>query len=213
VYVREILETESNHDKVSNNNNNNYSSLSLAFSDGSFNDHNTSSSSLPPTTGKLLAFEQDNIILLDTMEKRIKILPAETIKLISLPPSALSDFAIRPSLVWKIHKDNQINSSIPSSASHDNVEVLLSYLTRDMNWNADYIAVLDKNESNLSIQGWITLDNQAGIAFRNFALKLVAGDVNLESPELYPSQYSYDEERAEMGLPAPTHRGRSIHCI
>ena len=73
-----------------------------------------------------------------------------------------------------------------------------------MDWNADYIAVLDKNESNLSIQGWITLDNQAGIAFRNFALKLVAGDVNLESPELYPSQYSYDEERAEMGLPAPS---------
>jgi hypothetical protein len=204
VYVREILETESNHDEVSNNNNNNYSSLSLAFSDGSFDDHNTSSSSLPPTTGKLLAFEQDNIILLDTMEKRIKILPAETIKLISLPSSALSEFAIRPSLVWKIHKDNQINSSIPSSASHDNVEALLSYLTRGINWNADYIAVLDKNESNLSIQGWITLDNQAGIAFRNFALKLVAGDVNLESPELYPSQYSYDEERAEMGLPAPS---------
>jgi hypothetical protein len=203
VYVREILETESNHDKVSNNNNN-YSSLSLAFSDGSFDDHNTSSSSLPPTTGKLLAFEQDNIILLDTMEKRIKILPAENIKLISLPSSALSEFAIRPSLVWKIHKDNQINSSIPSSASHDNVEALLSYLTRGINWNADYIAVLDKNESNLSIQGWITLDNQAGIAFRNFALKLVAGDVNLESPELYPSQYSYDEERAEMGLPAPS---------
>lgn len=187
VYVGEILETDSNHDKVSNNNNNNYSSLSLAFSDGSFDGHNTSSSSLPSTTGKLLAFEQDNIILLDTMEKRIKILPAETIKLISLPSSALSEFAIRPSLVWKIHKDNQINSSIPSSASHDNVEALLSYLTRGINWNADYIAVLDKNESNLSIQGWITLDNQAGIAFRNFALKLVAGDVNLESPELYPS--------------------------
>ena len=199
VYVGEILETESNHDKVSN-----YSSLSLAFSDGSFDDHNTSSSSLPPTTGKLLAFEQDNIILLDTMKKRIKILPAETIKLISLPSSALSEFAIRPSLVWKIHKDNQINSSIPSSASHNNVEALLSYLTRGINWNADYIAVLDKNESNLSIQGWITLDNQAGIAFRNFALKLVAGDVNLESPELYPLQYSYDEERAEMGLPAPS---------
>ena len=123
VYVGEILETDSNHDKVSNNNN--YSSLSLAFSDGSFDDHNTSSSSLPSTTGKLLAFEQDNIILLDTMEKRIKILPTETIKLI--PSSALSEFAIRPSLVWKIHKDNQINSSIPSSASHDNVEALLSY--------------------------------------------------------------------------------------
>lgn len=209
IYVGEILETESDQDKVSGANHNNYSSsLSLALSDASFDDHNTSSSSssspLSPITGKLLAFEENNIILLDTMEKQIKVLPAESIKLISLPTSALSEFVIKPSLVWKIHNDNQINSSMPTFASHDNVEALLSYLTRGINWNADYIGILDKDESNLSIQGWITLDNQAGIAFKNFALKLVAGDVNLESSELYPSQYRYDEESAEMAVPAPS---------
>ena len=209
IYVGEILETESDQDKVSGVNHNNYSSLSLALSDASFDDHNISSSSsssspLSPITGKLLAFEENNIILLDTMEKQIKVLPAETIKLISLPTSALSEFVIKPSLVWKIHKDNQINSSMRTFASHDNVEALLSYLTRGINWNADYIAILDNDESNLSIQGWITLDNQAGIAFKNFALKLVAGDVNLESSELYPSQYRYDEESAEMAVPAPS---------
>jgi hypothetical protein len=212
IYVGEILEIESDQDKVSGANHNNYSSsLSLALSDASLDDHNTSSSSsssssspLSPITGKLLAFEENNIILLDTMEKQIKVLPAETIKLISLPTSALSEFVIKPSLVWKIRNDNQINSSMPTFASHDNVEALLSYLTRGINWNADYIAILDKDESNLSIQGWITLDNQAGIAFKNFALKLVAGDVNLESSELYPSQYRYDEDSAEMAVPAPS---------
>ena len=211
IYIGEILETESDQDKVSGVDHNNYSSsLSLALSDASFDDHNTSSSSssssspLSPITGKLLAFEENNIILLDTMEKQIKVLPAETIKLISLPTSALSEFVIKPSLVLKILNDNQINSSMPTFASHDNVEALLSYLTRGINWNADYIAILDKDESNLSIQGWITLDNQAGIAFKNFALKLVAGDVNLESSELYPSQYRYDEDSAEMAVPAPS---------
>ena len=208
INVGEILETESDQDKVSGVNHYNYSSsLSLALSNASFDDHNTSSSSsspLSPITGRLLAFEENNIILLDTIEKQIKVLPAETIKLISLPTSALSEFVIKPSLVLKILNDNQINSSMPTFASHDNVEALLSYLTRGINWNADYIAILDKDESNLSIQGWITLDNQAGIAFKNFALKLVAGDVNLESSELYPSQYRYDEDSAEMAVPAPS---------
>lgn len=203
VYVGNILETGSTQDNKSNSNNNNYASSSpLAFSDGLFDDNNTSPL-LPSITGKLLAFEQNNIIILDTTEKQIKILPAETIKFISSPSSILSEFVIKPSLIWKIHNDNQVNSSMSAAMSHDNVEALLSYLTRGINWNADYIGVLDKNESNLSIQGWITLDNQAGIDFRNFTLKLAAGDVNLESPELYPS-HEYDEESAEMTFPAPS---------
>jgi hypothetical protein len=202
VYIGNSLETESDQDnKSSNNNNNNYASLSLAFSENSF-DNNTSPL-LSPITGKLLAFEQNNIIILDTKEEQIKIIPAETIKLISSPSSILSEFVIRPSLVWKIQYDNEVNTSM-SAASHNNIEAVLSYLTRGINWNADYIAVLDKNDSNLSIQGWITLDNQAGTDFRNFTLKLIAGDVNLESVELYPSQNRYDEESAGMALPTPS---------
>jgi len=201
VYIGISLETESDQDNKSSNNNNNYASLSLAFSENSF-DNNTSPL-LSPITGKLLAFEQNNIIILDTKEGQIKIIPAETIKLISSPSSILSEFVIRPSLVWKIQYDNEVNTSM-SAASHNNIEAVLSYLTRGINWNADYIAVLDKNDSNLSIQGWITLDNQAGTDFRNFTLKLIAGDVNLESVELYPSQNRYDEESAGMALPTPS---------
>lgn len=201
VYIGISLETESDQDNESSNNNNNYASLSLAFSENSF-DNNTSPL-LSPITGKLLAFEQNNIIILDTKEEQIKIIPAETIKLISSPSSILSEFVIRPSLVWKIQYDNEVNTSM-STASHNNIEAVLSYLTRGINWNVDYIAVLDKNDSNLSIQGWITLDNQAGTDFRNFTLKLIAGDVNLESVELYPSQNKYDEESAGMALPTPS---------
>lgn len=199
VYIGISLETESDQDNKSSNNN--YDSLSLAFSENSF-DNNTSPL-LSPITGKLLAFEQNNIIILDTKEEQIKIIPAETIKLISSPSSILSEFVIKPSLVWKIQYDNEANTSM-SAASHNNIEAVLSYLTRGINWNADYIAVLDKNDSNLSIQGWITLDNQAGTDFRNFTLKLIAGDVNLESVELYPSQNRYDEESAGMALPTPS---------
>lgn len=199
VYIGISLETESDQDNKSSNNN--YDSLSLAFSENSF-DNNTSPL-LSPITGKLLAFEQNSIIILDTKEEQIKIIPAETIKLISSPSSILSEFVIKPSLVWKIQYDNEANTSM-SAASHNNIEAVLSYLTRGINWNADYIAVLDKNDSNLSIQGWITLDNQAGADFRNFTLKLIAGDVNLESVELYPSQNRYDEESARMALPTPS---------
>lgn len=53
-----------------------------------------------------------------------------------------------------------------------------SYLTRGINWKADYIAVLATNEESMDLSGWVTLNNQSGATYRNATLKLVAGDVN-----------------------------------
>jgi hypothetical protein len=57
-------------------------------------------------------------------------------------------------------------------------ELELSYLTGGLSWKADYVAELNSAETQLDLNGWVTLTNQSGTAFRNARLQLVAGDVN-----------------------------------
>lgn len=54
----------------------------------------------------------------------------------------------------------------------------LSYLSGGLSWKADYVAKLDKDEKHLSLNGWVTLNNQSGASYKNAKLQLVAGDVN-----------------------------------
>ena len=53
----------------------------------------------------------------------------------------------------------------------------ISYLTENVSWQADYILTLNNDESKADLDGWVTLVNQSGAAYRNAKLKLVAGDV------------------------------------
>jgi hypothetical protein len=64
----------------------------------------------------------------------------------------------------------------PKSGKQD-VEV--SYQTSGMNWHAEYVAVLNKDDSKLDLNSWVSVDNNSGATFKNAKLKLVAGDVNL----------------------------------
>lgn len=56
-------------------------------------------------------------------------------------------------------------------------EVELSYLTQGMDWRADYVANLAKDDK-LSMAGWVTLNNQSGKTFDQARIQLVAGEVN-----------------------------------
>ena len=62
----------------------------------------------------------------------------------------------------------------------------LSYLTGGLNWKADYVAELSGKEDSLDLNGWVTLTNVSGTAYRNARLQLVAGDVNRVQPERAP---------------------------
>jgi hypothetical protein len=55
--------------------------------------------------------------------------------------------------------------------------VALTYLTGGMRWKADYVATLNKDDSRLDINGWVTLNNTSGTTYKNARLQLVAGDV------------------------------------
>lgn len=80
-------------------------------------------------------------------------------------PSVPGNLIARPTLTWLVK----------SGAPNQRVEV--SYLARGLNWNADYVLVLNEDEKRADLNGWVTLVNQAGSAFKDAELKLVAGDV------------------------------------
>ena len=82
-------------------------------------------------------------------------------------PSIPNNLISQPTLLWSLENRN---------ASAQKVEA--TYLTRGLNWKADYVAVLDSKDKNLDLSGWVTLDNQSGATYQNARLKLVAGDLN-----------------------------------
>ncbi len=80
-------------------------------------------------------------------------------------PEIPENLIAKPTLVWLLE----------SGRSRQQVEV--SYLTRSLNWKADYVLVVDETDTEGDLTGWVTLTNQSGASYENARLKLVAGDV------------------------------------
>src|SRR5208337_2937840 len=73
----------------------------------------------------------------------------------------------KPTLVWLL--DN-------NRAGEQTVEA--SYLTNQVNWNADYVLTVRSDQKAADLNGWVTVINNSGTAFRNAQLQLVAGEVH-----------------------------------
>ena len=82
-------------------------------------------------------------------------------------PKLPENLIAKPTLTWLF--DN-------TSAKLHNLEV--SYLTQNLNWKADYVVVVDKDDKAADISGWVTLDNNSGATYKDARLKLVAGEVH-----------------------------------
>lgn len=91
----------------------------------------------------------------------------------SAVPATLRD---RPTLVVKVQSDKA-----------GEVPVDLSYLTHGLSWAADYVAELSPDEKTVNLNGWVTLTNQSGIAYKDAKLQLVAGEVNQVQPPYVPA--------------------------
>ena len=73
----------------------------------------------------------------------------------------------RPTLLWTLQN---------SGARRHKVEA--SYLASNLSWSADYVLNVGKDETNGDLDGWVTLVNHSGTAFKNAQLQLVAGDLH-----------------------------------
>ena len=90
-------------------------------------------------------------------------LHADHIRFPELPDTLFT----RPTLIWTL--DNR-------GASRHRVEA--AYLAGKLSWNADYVLTVARDDKAGDIDGWVTLTNGSGTAFRNAKLQLVAGEVN-----------------------------------
>src|SRR5262245_6570254 len=88
---------------------------------------------------------------------------ADHIRFPELPGNLFS----RPTLIWTL--DN-------SGGTRHRVEA--SYLAGKLSWNADYVLTVARDDKTADLDGWVTLANGSGTAFRNAKLQLVAGDLN-----------------------------------
>ncbi|HAX61758.1 MAG TPA: hypothetical protein DCX95_04245 [Elusimicrobia bacterium] len=94
---------------------------------------------------------------------KILVNPSGEISLSKLPEGLI----LKPTLSWVL--ENEI-------AGEHKIEV--DYLTNGINWNADYVIVSDKDDKNLDLTGWVTIDNKSGATYKDAKLKLIAGDIH-----------------------------------
>jgi len=96
-------------------------------------------------------------------------MPADSYRFAELPGNLYS----RPTLVWTL--DNK-------GPRAQRVEA--SYLANNVSWKADYILTVGREEKAADLDGWVTLTNASGTAFKNARLQLVAGEIHRTEEQL-----------------------------
>ena len=146
-------------------------------------------------SGTLLSYDGGSIVLQDT--KGASILNRAEVRDIGLGevPGGL---VVKPTLFWRLASDR---------TGSERVEV--SYLTNGINWHAEYVAVVNAQDTGLTMNGWVSLDNQSGASYENAKLKLVAGDVHRVTPPQAPIPMDGMRTKGVMEAAAPqfTERG------
>lgn len=66
-----------------------------------------------------------------------------------------------------------------------------------MNWHAEYVAVLNEDDTKTDLNSWVSVDNNSGTTYSNAKLKLVAGDVNRIQSGRDLAPYAVDVMRTE----------------
>ena len=81
-------------------------------------------------------------------------------------PGIPENLVANPSLIWLIH----------NGAGDQEIEV--TYLTQGIQWRADYVVTLARDDQSMDLAGWVTLNNRSGAQYTDAQLKLVAGEVH-----------------------------------
>ncbi len=93
--------------------------------------------------------------------------PPGVIELPKLPEGLI----VQPTLVWDLAAEAKGATSCE-----------VSYMTQGISWQADYVLVVNQDDTGGDLNGWVTLTNNSGASYPNAKLKLIAGDVAL-APE------------------------------
>ena len=119
-------------------------------------------------SGTLLAYNSGAITLRDS-KGGIKIVQLGNIAEVNFP--SLPDGLItRPTLFWRYQSDYD-----------GKLDCKVGYQTSGLTWSAEYVGILSKNDDNLNLSGWASINNTSGKTYTDATLKLIAGDINRSS--------------------------------
>src|SRR5881394_2326417 len=77
-------------------------------------------------------------------------------------PDIPKNLVATPTLVWDVENGSTGSQTIEAS-----------YLTAGMNWRADYVLLVNADDTKGDLQGWVTLTNASGATFEAARLQLV----------------------------------------
>lgn len=140
-------------------------------------------------SGTLLAFSGGAATLAD-QSGGIKIVSMSNIAHASFPELP-GGMITRPTLFWNY-----------SSTVSGKLNGRVSYQTSGMDWQGEYVGVLDEKDRNLDLTGWASITNNSGKTFTDANLRLIAGDINRAKRD----DVLYKGARTavmEMAAPAP----------
>jgi len=123
--------------------------------------------------GNLLSFDPNQLVLRQFGENGdlVMVQRGDNVKDIefgSLPEGLIT----KPTLVWKLATEKPGEQLIE-----------VAYQTAGINWQADYNAVLNPDDTKVDLSGWVTINNRSGATYKEAKLKLIAGDVRKVQPQ------------------------------
>lgn len=139
-------------------------------------------------TGRLLSYEEGGVVLETETGEAVVLREISKVEL-----QNASELSTKPTIVWQIYS--------PVSGTR---ELLTSYLTEDISWEANYVLKSNEDDTQADIRGWVNIDNRAGVNYENASLKLVSGEINRVSPPVQPLPADRAEETAAEGQAAPS---------
>ncbi|MCC4771103.1 DUF4139 domain-containing protein [Methanosarcina sp. DH2] len=149
-------------------------------------------------TGRLLSHEEGRLVLETETGEAVVLQEVAKIEL-----QNASELSTKPTIVWQIYS--------PASGTR---ELLTSYLTEDIGWEANYVLKSNEDDTQADIRGWVNVDNRAGIIYENASLKLVSGEINRASPPVQPLPERAEEAVAdEQGVSSFTEEAFSEYHL
>jgi len=118
--------------------------------------------------GTLLCPPQNGGIVIKDNDGTVVLRPSGEITLRKLPEGLKST----PTLNWLLASDE--------AGSQDSE---ISYITNGIGWKADYVALVNKDDTALDLTGWVSLNNNSGTTYKDAKLTLMAGDVRTIQPQ------------------------------
>ena len=155
-------------------------------------------------TGSDLLYKEGTLLsassqaMIKTNKNEIYTVPTSALIFSTIPKELIT----KPSLVWNINAPKASRSALS-----------MDYLVNNISWKSNYVLSLKKE--HIDLNGWITINNRSGKAFKDTKLTVLAGDINRASKHVN-RHYIAKAPMAEIGSGAVqelSHEGYHLYKI